>query len=626
LALFGGACGEDKTSGKAPDRVPELIPVPHPVLDSVEPAVRQQIEELRKQLEDPGQDGTSEAAALAEAYGNLGLAYQAYDLLDPAEACYENARRLEPTAFLWSYAAGRLARDHRGDLGAAVSAFEIAAKGARSTMRVASLIHLGHSYLEQGNLEEARAAFHRALAETQDKDKASAAVQDGLGRVAVAAKDLSKAAEHFRRALELQPEASRVAYRLGQALRRLGHLEEAKAVLEGQGAQEVFFPDPVEKLIASAGTGTAALLRQGGQAQLAGRFDVAEKLYRQAVDASPEDPAARLSLGAALTHLDDVAGAVEQYQIAARLQPGNPVPTYNLGHLMIRRGDLDQATNQFEAALALEPGHLEARLGLASVAERRRDFEDALARYEALLRDHPGNVQARNRRAVVLASSDRQQEALEELQDLVATAPEAAEPWLNLGTLLAQLGRLDEARTTLETALEKDLPPEAQARAQGFLERLQPGGQQPRPRQPGAQEPTESPSSPYATATALLREDKSLEARKILEEALPKNPGNPRLALTLARVLAAAPDPQARNGRRAVELAQAIHRVLSSPESSEALAMALAEAGRLEEAVELQERLVAETQQASDEAMVKRFRENLARYREGQSALNPWGG
>ncbi len=59
-------------------------------------------------------------------------------------------------------------------------------------------------------------------------------------------------------------------------------------------------------------------------------------------------------------------------------------------------------------------------------------------------------------------------------------------------------------------------------------------------------------------------------------------------------------------------------------EHAQTLAMALAEAGRFAEAIQLQEALLAQAQEANNAPLTQRLQEDLAAYREGRPSRAPW--
>jgi hypothetical protein len=74
------------------------------------------------------------------------------------------------------------------------------------------------------------------------------------------------------------------------------------------------------------------------------------------------------------------------------------------------------------------------------------------------------------------------------------------------------------------------------------------------------------------------------ETRDWLVEATRLHPDDPQLRHALARLLAAAPDDQVRDGARALSLAQGLLATDSTTELGETLAMAYAEVGSFPQA------------------------------------------
>lgn len=87
----------------------------------------------------------------------------------------------------------------------------------------------------------------------------------------------------------------------------------------------------------------------------------------------------------------------------------------------------------------------------ASIAHH--DWQGALKQLEARIQTHPRDAQARFKRANVLAQLGRDDDAIAAYTELTQTYPELPEPYNNLAALYAKHGKLDEARTVLETAV-----------------------------------------------------------------------------------------------------------------------------------------------------------------------------
>lgn len=77
----------------------------------------------------------------------------------------------------------------------------------------------------------------------------------------------------------------------------------------------------------------------------------------------------------------------------------------------------------------------------------------AIAELDKRIASSPRDVQARFKRATLLARLGRDDEAMKAFTQITQTYPELPEPYNNLAALYAKHGQYQEARATLETAL-----------------------------------------------------------------------------------------------------------------------------------------------------------------------------
>jgi hypothetical protein len=96
------------------------------------------------------------------------------------------------------------------------------------------------------------------------------------------------------------------------------------------------------------------------------------------------------------------------------------------------------------------------------------------------------------------------------------------------------------------------------------------------------------------------------------------------LAHTLARLLAAAPDGQARDGERSMALIQELFKTNKSTDLGETMAMALAELGEYEKAAAIQRGVMAAAEKAGLQDVVRRMAVNLRLYERHQPCRTPW--
>ena len=621
----------------------EELRIPHPDLSAMDQVVRQKIEigqeRLAAMVESwrPGEPST----ALAGGFGRLGRLYHAFRKLDAAEVCYGNARRLAPRDARWPHYLG-LVRNAKGALGAAAEDYRRALE--LSPDDLPTLIRLGTVLLDLGAPRDAEPLFARVLSSSP---AAAAAAHFGLGKVAVADGDHAAAIEHFEQALASEPGASEIHYPLAQAYRKLGNLEKAREHLGQRGDGEVRFPDPLGSRILSLAQAAA--------------FEIVLSLARDSESVSEEE-----FLGFALSQFGDVKGTIEELEQGLLLEQYSGTASdprhlarihYVLGGLLVNDARDADAVDHYRRALALDPSLVDTRIKLGNALARAERFEAAMEAYGAVLAAHPDHPAALLKQAATLMSLERDAEAAPLLEKLLALEPEHSEAMVRLAAVLERRGEIDRAidwkrrasqldlglgeaiqvryqlanslrrRGALEEALkeyrwivgaDRDFLPglSALARLLGQLGRF---GESAEIHAEWVAKEPESFEARLGEITALTFAGRHLQVRQRLEAGIGELVDNLALKDILARHLAACPDRSVRDGARALELALEVYQKVPSAESIETLAMAYAEAGRFEEAVEWQLHLLARAEEAGDATAVARVRGNLERYRAGKS-------
>lgn len=589
----------------------DLAAVPRPNLATVEDGVRRQLEEERAALDALLDDGEKSDEELAEAFAALGELYHAYDLTEPAAACYRNAHRLAPGIFRPVYLLGVLQRMD-GELEAARESLETAL-GLRPG-DLPALLHLAYVELADDRPERAESLAREAL----EKDPECAAAHDVLGKGAQARRDFQAAVEHFDRVLALQPTASRVHYQLARLHRRLGDAEAAELHLETIGGADVGFPDPLLAGLREAPAGAAAYMQHGARAREAGRYDEAVDAYMKAVELAPRDAAARRDLGLVLSEAGRLDAAIAQYREAARLEPDKALTRFSLGLLLKDSGDMEAARRELEKAVELEPEHRDFRFVLATLLAEGGSFAAAAEHFQRILEDSPRDSEVRLRLAMARAGLGEPEAAA---ADAEAVLSMDAPPWTKARAhhLLAAArlaggqpeGAFDHLRRAIELQPEFSEAHFMLANLLGQAGRF--GEAAEHYRRVLAVEPERIPAR-LGEATALALAGREAEAVERLEEGLRALPGETVLAHTLSKLLLSAEDPAARDGERALALASELFRAEKSFEHAETLAMALAAVGRFAEAAELQRALISQVPDGTDPRLLDRLRRRLELY------------
>jgi superkiller protein 3 len=506
-SLLLGACGGPPE--------PEIVELARPDVSPMEPAVRGQLESGLEALDALVASG-AKGVTLADAFGELGMRYHAYDLLDAAEACYLNASRLAPRDPGWHHLLG-LVYERQGRLDDSVRHLERALE-LRPTS-AATVVTLGEVHVARQRPDLAEPLLQGAARIEITRPRALHA----LGRLALAREDHATAVRYLEEARALAPQATVLNYPLGLAHRGVGHAEQARHLLESRGKITVPAGDQLLSIVNSRSIGAQAHVVRGITLFEEGAVDLALAAFRTAIEVDPENAQAWTNLGAVLTALGDAEGAQGAFEEALRLDPADPKAHYNLGTLLARQGDDEAAIPHYEAALAADPDLVGCHFNLANALRRRGRLDEAEPQAASYVEVAPDDPRGHHLLAVLRVLQGRWQEASEAVE--------------------AGLGVVPEDR--------------------------------------------------------LLRQD-------------------------MARLLAASPDPAVRDGERALALAQGLNDEERNQVHVEVLAMALAESGRLAEAVQVQEAVLEAAQQAGREDLVRRLTPNLEAYRSGRACREPW--
>ena len=586
-----------------------LETVPFPELSAAEASVREQLGEARAELEALADRSP---AVLAKAYGSLGELYHGYDLTEAAMACYRNAHRLAPREARWLHLLGVLQR-MQGDLEPAASSFAAVldlAEQDPSTI-LPAMLHLAAIRLDLGDLDTGESLSRSAL----EIEPRSAAAYSTLGRIATSRGDHAAAVTSFEKALELAPSATRLHYLAGQAYRRLGELDKARAHLQRQGPGEPAFADPRLASVFTSLVGSAALMQRAAKAEVAGQLEASVEIYRQAVAAAPQSPEARRDLGALLSRIGRHEEAAEQYREAVRLEPERGLNHFVLALMLEAMGDGAGGIESMARAVAAEPDYREFRLALAGRLAGTGRLEEALGHFEHVLERHPDSSRARLERAKVnlqlqnFAGADADARAV--LAADVADR-QRAEALAVQGVLAARRGERERAVDLLEQALLVD-----DNLAEAHFELANIAGISGDFQQAAARYRRVSEIDParvaawLGEATALALDGREADAVARLEVGRQARPDAGVLSFALARLLLSATDSQVRSPGRAVELVERLLASSRSPEHGDFLVQAYAAAGRLTEAIQLQQQMIEAMPPGFDPLLLAAWSERL---------------
>jgi tetratricopeptide (TPR) repeat protein len=463
----------------------------------------------------------------------------------------------------------------------------------------------------------------QALASFLERPSEAAALADAHGSMArlYHAYELNEAAEyHYRQASANAPLDFAWHYYLGRLLQEQGRWDEASSAYADALALE-----PESALV---------LVRRGDVFLMQDRLEDAKANYLHAFFLHPRSNVLIERLGEVALGEKRYSLALEYLLPAVESQPDANRIHYFVGLAYRGLGDADLAREHLARSgqVGVEPPDpfmaeikqmvRGERLYLlrGKLAYQAGQYQAAAEAFAKAVEAAPDSTRARVNLGSALAALKRNPEAIAEFRKALELDPEQPTAHFNLSQLLLEAGKPDEAIPSLIKAVEAN--PEDGV-AQAALARVY--------RDTGDAEAAlahfrlAALNNPMDEdiwldgAQLLLDLQRYPKALEILEQAHAKLPSSGHIAHALSQLLAAAPDPALRDGKRAVELASKVVQARPSSRHAQVLAMALAESGDCAAAADLQQQLLEALRKAQPDAtdLLDSFDRQLQHYQAG---------
>ena len=200
----------------------------------------------------------------------------------------------------------------------------------------------------------------------------------------------------------------------------------------------------------------------GTELMIAGKRDEAMAHLRRALTGAPR---ARYTLGAWLIRDGKLDEGIEELQAFVREQPMllEAVSARQLlGQAFVKQRRWLEAIKQYRIALTMNPSYeqrAQIEAALAQSLFKMRSFDEAIA-YTERLKTHPNDVAALNQLAIRFLATDRPAEAIGALRRAVVLDPHDAASQRNLANALLDHGDVDAAAVHVErlVRLQPDSP------------------------------------------------------------------------------------------------------------------------------------------------------------------------
>jgi tetratricopeptide (TPR) repeat protein len=193
-------------------------------------------------------------------------------------------------------------------------------------------------------------------------------------------------------------------------------------------------------------------------AHQAGNLPRAEALYRQILQADPNQPDAWHLLGVIAQQVGQSAAAVECIGRAIQLNPVAAAYHNNLGEAYRGLERLDEALACYRRALALDPTQADAtynlNLQVGNILQAQGKLEEAADCYRRAIEAKPTLAAPHFNLGNTIRELGRILEAIDCYRRAVQLQPDLAEAHNNLGSVLLDEGQLAEAGACFQRALE----------------------------------------------------------------------------------------------------------------------------------------------------------------------------
>lgn len=267
--------------------------------------------------------------------------------------------------------------------------------------------------------------------------------------------------------------------------------------------------------------------------QQQGRLGEAEQSYRTALRLNAQQPVVWLNLGIVLQesgHLDDAEAA---YREALHIKPDYTRAHANLGRILQLQDRMDEAADSFRAALAYEPDNPELLCNLGIALSMLGKHDEAIRGLQNAVRLRPAWAEAwcalGNAWLAKGETSDRR-EAVRYYREAQRLQPESPEIAIDLGNILRDLQRYDEAEEQFRRVLA--LQPEHPHALVGLASLLEFKGEAEKGYEllrPAIEAAPDDIHVALAFAGVARRADRSTEAIAMLERCLPGCANDPKL-------------------------------------------------------------------------------------------------
>jgi len=446
---------------------------------------------------------------------------------------------------------------------------------------------LGMNYLAQEQQEAAGACFRNAAALDPGNSRwpyLLAVHYEESGR-------LDDAASNYQTALEFDFAYTPTLLRLGRVMLELGLIDDAETSFQ------VAYGRNNKDAAALAGLGQVAFERQ--------EYAAAIELFEAALVEQPQASQLNYRIGLAYRALDERDKARQALDKAGEQIPriNDPLMSFVMSHARgaqvylamaeqaQKTGNVAEAINLYTLATSINPSDTESLLQLGQLQGATGDLNAAGATFSQILVVDKDNAAGNYYLGTILEQNGEEAGAQGYYRKALETSPELVEPRLLLANSLMRQKNYQEAGEHYARVVSQ-LP--------------------------------ENVEVMYLLGMAWLAADQCQWAHPVLLRAASRAPGDGQVLNALARAYAICSDATDEQRQQSLQTARAIYEREPGVQSAETLAMASAANGNYDDAVDFQAQAMFEVLKQEAQEPLEWMRETMARYQEGQPAVQAW--
>ena len=182
-------------------------------------------------------------------------------------------------------------------------------------------------------------------------------------------------------------------------------------------------------------------------------YKKAKDLLEQVVLIKPNFADAYNNIGICLEKLNDLDGAIKNYNLAINNRPNFAEAHNNIGVVFQKLRNFDQAIFQYKKAISYKNLYLDAYINLANLFKETKQFEEAIKNYDFAINLNPNLAEVYNNKGNALKEIRKFEEAIKNYDFAINLNPNLAEVYNNKGNALKEIRKFEEAIKNYDLAI-----------------------------------------------------------------------------------------------------------------------------------------------------------------------------